>query len=382
MRLVWHVLAGLLVLGALSVGVAACGGDDEGAQSGGGSAAAENGGANGASLAQAQERVEQLKAPTGSGEFPFPEESFDAGTGSAMVISTGDDCPVCAMAARRAVGVFRDIGWEVGEHRDGEFNPGVVGRHIQAAIREDVDGIVVISHNMSQNLNDLRQARDAGIAIGCVNCDISEEVEQLGITDASIDFLAEGEDMGWWLIANSEGAGNIFVADEPSRDPVIKRTRGTTRTLEEHCPDCEVQVETISVTEVPQPGPPTWRSALNANRDVTDAVGYFDGLAAPMARTAQSAGSDVEVSGYDADEAALALLRTSPNFVADFAIPYEYQTWSAVDQVLRAKAELEPWVSNDMPYRLLTKDNVETFTPDFAPEDDWKARFMEQWGKA
>jgi ribose transport system substrate-binding protein len=377
-----RAFAALLVLAAMALTVVACGDDDDDSSSGSDSGSDTSGSSGGGSdlVAESKAIVEKAKSPSGTGEFPFPDEAFDAGKGTAMVISTGDTgCPTCQLNADRAVEAVKAAGWEVGPHRDGKFQPAVVGGFLQEAAQKKLDAVVVITHNMGQSVKDIKAALDAGVSIACVNCDIPPEVRELGIPDASVDFTAQGELAGRWVVADSNGKANTVIIDEPSRDPVIHRVAGVTSVLDK-CEECETKKETISVAEVAKPGPPAWRSLLQAEPDMGYAMAYFDGIAIAMAATAQSAGSDVKISGYDTDEAAVELMKKGA-IAADIAIPYEYQDWSAVDLAMRMSKGLDPWEASDMPFRLIVPENVDSFDGNFAPEGDWKQKYLEQWGK-
>jgi ABC-type sugar transport system substrate-binding protein len=140
----------------------------------------------------------------------------------------------------------------------------------------------------------------------------------------------------------------------------------------------------LPVADSAKPGPPQWTSYLSAHPKgkVTDGVGYYDGLTVPMVKSVDTTGrTDVKVSNYDADPGPIDLIKSGDTFVGDFAIPYWYQDYAAVDQVFRSHLKKEPWESDDMPVRLITDDNVDTFEGDFVPEGDWKGEWMKLWGQ-
>ena len=375
-------LLGLLMV-TLLLFVAACGDDEEESGSSGSTTTAADGDdAGAAGLAEAK-KIQQ-EALTQFGEFQMPTEPFDPGNKKGLVIASGFLAPVIAEQAKIAVEAFKTMGWDAPPPLDGKFLPATVGGYIEQAIADKVDGIVFISHNVDDNKAQVEKARDAGIAMSCVNCAVGDELKAMGVTDVSVDFEKQGELQGWNVIALSEGKGKIVITTDPSRQPVVKRVAGTERIIKENCPGCEYEIKTITVAETAKPGPPTWTSLLatRPEGEITHGISYYDGMAVPMAKSAETSGrTDVAVLGYDADAAAIEMVRKGPVFVTDIAIPYSFETWGAVDQVGREKAGLEPWDSDDQPSKLITKDNAAEYTPWFSPEGDWEGEYKKLWGK-
>ena len=81
-------------------------------------------------VAAAQVKVDEYTSAEQT--FPMPTESFDAGTGTAVVIASGSAAAVVQTNAQIAVDAFTAMGWDV--PLDGAFSPPVTGGLIVAAV--------------------------------------------------------------------------------------------------------------------------------------------------------------------------------------------------------------------------------------------------------
>lgn len=318
-------------------------------------------------------------------EFPIPTEAFDPGTGTAAVLAGGFVAPIHFENANITADAFTQMGWDVLGPYDGEFNPSVQGGYVDQAVQDGADAIVIMSTDIDSIPAAVDRALEAGVSVGCVMCYVSDEWLDKGVINASVDFNRQGELMAWYLIDRNQGNVNAVVTDEPAAPTVTLRVAGLQSVLDEQCPDtCSYITEVIPANDSTLPGPPQWTAVLAANPEgITDGIAYYDGLSLPMVNTVESSGrGEIVVSGYDADEPAVELLRQgNENFGATLAAPYEFADWAVVDLVARAQQGLPLWDSANIPSAMLTVDNAKDFTPYFGPSGDWQSEFLKVWGK-
>jgi ABC-type sugar transport system substrate-binding protein len=363
----------------LALAVSACssdGSDDQGTDVGGSSADAE------AAVAAAQDKVAEYSSP--DQQFPEVGPAFDAGTGTAAVITLGSAAPVVQLNAERAVEAFRAMGWTAADPLDGEFNPSVIGGLIDSAVADKVDAITFTSVNVEDSGESIKNALDAGVTLTCVMCPMNTEYADLGVIYATIDFQGQGEILGWYIIDRSEGTGTVVNTADPGSRATVVRAAGVTKIVKENCSTCTVLDDLIIPSaDIALPGPPQWSAFLNSHPegDVTDAVGMADVLGVPMAKTLGDIGrTDIKVTGYDADDAAVELVGTPDSvYAGTVALPYYWGAWAGADLAARQVAGEELWDASKMPMLLITPETVGDFT-EFTPGSDWQDTFKSAWG--
>lgn len=316
-------------------------------------------------------------------DFPVPTESFDPGTHSAAVIAMGSAAAVVQENAEQAVDAFKAMGWDVSGPLDGQFSPPVTGGLIESAVEQGADAIVMVSVNVEDASESVKKALDAGVAISCVMCPKNQEFADAGVMYATIDFEAQGEILGWAMIDQSDGAGQIMTSNDPGSRATVARSDGVTKTVEDNCPDCEILDNLVLPSaDLSKPGPPQWSAFLNANpTGVTDVASMADVVGVPMAKTLTDVGrTDIRMYGYDADAEAIDMIKQGDTpYAATVALPYHWADWAAVDLVARQVAGEKTWDASTLPMQLVTADNVDDFT-EFAPSGDWQGEFKKVWG--
>lgn len=369
-------IAGVLITG---IAAGACSSDaDSDSDSGSGS----SGSTDSSVVADAQALVDEALSPDKT--YPESPGSFDPGQKKAVVIAQGFAIPVIQAMAEEAVTAYQAMGWDVAPALDGELNPATFGGQLDQAVQDGANAVTFVSAPLTPIKPAVERAIDAGVAITCVNCDISDDINELGVQDASVDFQEQGRIIAASIIARTDGKANVLLTEEPAQETVVNRVKG----LEEgfaDCGECEVQKITIPAADSVLPGPPVWTSFLTKNpagSGITDAVAYYDGLTLTMATALKQQGrDDIVLSGFDADEAPVAGIASGDlSIVSDLAIPYEYQVWSAVDLAARISAGAELWDASKMPSTLLQKSNAGDYEPYVGPDGDWKSVFRASWG--
>lgn len=374
------LLAAFAALMLTAFVVTGCGGSDDSGSGDSGSSSDSSGG----SVEFAQEQVDKLKDPK-QAEFPKPTEAFDPGKGKVAVISCGNAGINCKDGAEDATDAAKAMGWEPSAVFDGEFDPAKQAGFIRQAIQEKYDAIVLVSMDVNSVKAAVDAAKKAKIPVTCVMC-ANEGLEDI-VTDVTTGGTADGEAIGYWTVADSDGKAKVIGFDDASFPIVAKRVAAAKAVMEENCPDCTLQEEDIATTELTEPGPPTWTATLTANPAGTFDYAWaaYDPFAIPMAKTAEQQGrDDIKISGYDASPDFVELIKQGGAAAATTAAPFEYAAWGAVDEAARLATGNDTWDATKLPVMLVTQDNADDPALEagfFNPPFDYKAEFAELWGQ-
>ncbi len=373
-RALLAVIAALM----LSVFAVACGGSDDSSSNG------DNGSGGSGSVEAAQEQVDKLLDPS-QAEFPKPTESFNPGQGKVAVISCGNAGINCKDGSEDAVDAAKAMGWTPSPVFDGEFNPAKQAGFIRQAIQEKYDAIVLVSIDAKSIKAAVDAAAKANIPVTCVMC--SNPGMENVVTDVTTGGTADGEAIGYWTVADSDGSAKVIGYDDASFPIVKVRVDAATKVVEENCADCTIEIQDIATTELTEPGPPTWTATLTANPpgSFDYAWSAYDPFAIPMTKTAEQQGrDDIKITGYDASPDFVELIKQGGPAAATTAAPFEYAAWGAVDQAARAVAGSDQWDGTSLPVMLVTAENADNEALEagfFNPPFDFKADFRKLWGK-
>jgi ABC-type sugar transport system substrate-binding protein len=322
---------------------------------------------------------------TSSLKWPQPTEAFDPGTGKVAVISCGNAGVNCLQGSKDVQAAAKAMGWTPSPIFDGEFTPAKQAGFVQQAIQQKYDGIVLVSIDA----NSIKAAIDAAVAakipIACVMCANAAFPDA---HDVSTGGIAEGQAIGTWVASQAKPGAKIVGFDDKSFPIVAVRRENAIAKIKEYCPDCQVEKMDFPTSDLAKAGAPTFTAMLSAHPagSLDFVMAPYDPAAIPFAKAAQQQGrSDYKMTGYDASPDYLTLIKAGTGgAAATTAAPFPYASWGAVDQVARLKAGKKAWVSNRLPTALVTADNADQFgkfgflTPNF----DFKAKFMQLWGKA
>lgn len=361
--------------------VTGCGGSDDSSDSGDSSSGGDT---TTGSVEAAQEQVDILLDPSAV-KFEKPTESFDPGSGKLAVISCGNAGINCKQGSEDAVVAAKAMGWESSPVFDGQFDPSKQAGFVRQAVQEKYDGIVLVSIDVNSIKAAVDAAAKADIPVTCVECS-NPGLEDI-VTDVTTGGTKDGEAIGYWTAANSDGATKIIGYDDKSFPIVAKRVEAAKKTTEENCADCSIEIQQIATTELSEPGPPTWTATLTANPTGTvDTVwAAYDPFAIPMAKTAEQQGrDDINLTGYDASPDFVEMIKQGGVAKVTTAAPFEYMSWGAVDQVGRMATGNDIWPSTELPVILVTQENAdipELEAGFFNPPFDFQAEFKQLWGK-
>lgn len=331
--------------------------------------------------AAAAEKVSEYSSPDQA--FPEVGGRFDPGEHSAVVISGGSSAPVVQENSEKTVEAFEQMGWRVTGPLDGQFNAATVGGYIDRAVADNADSITLTSVNVEDVGESAKRALQAGLTVACLMCAKNDELADLGVMYVTVDFEAQGEILGWYLIDRSQGAGTIVNVVDPGVAATVRRTQGVTATIAANCPDCTVNDDLVLPSaDVQKPGPPQWTAFLNSTPEgsVTDVASMADVVGVALSKGLRDIGrTDIRMSGYDADPEAIELIgQENSTYSGTVALPYSWGSWAIADLSARAVAGQDLWESDNLPMQLVTTENVEDFD-DLTPTSSWQEEFKSKW---
>ena len=335
-------------------------------------------------LAEAETLAAQYQDTAGL-VYPEPPGAFDPGTGRVAIISCGQTGIGCQQMSAFAVEAAKAAGWEPSEVLDGLFDPSVQAKLVQQAINDGYDAIILASIDAASISAAIDAANQANIPVACITCE--NPGFEGKVLDAGPPGYEGGEALATWVTTYFQGDATVVGVDDKSFPIVGARMKGLQEGLAKYCPECTYSQIDFPTAELAQPGPPTWTGFLSANPEgaVDFVAGPYDFFSLPAAKTSAQAGRTTPlIGGFDAYSEFVTAIETGdpPTAVVTVAAPFEYNAWSAMDLVARAKAGEALWEANTMPSALVTKDNASQFSqgylsPPFNVADFYKAI----WGK-
>lgn len=376
------------VVFALMGAVVGCGGSSSTTSSAGSSSvstsSSNSGSATSSSSIVATAKAKVAQFESGNAVFPGPTTAFSPGHKKAMIIACGFEAPVCAQESNFALAALTQMGWQ-GSVQDGKLSPQTQSGLVNQAVLAGDNGILLYGIDVNTIKASIDGAISKHIPIECLAC-YSGALRDHGVTDVTTDFQTQGTMMGYYLVAANNGKAKAVDFVDHAFPQTSLRTAGVQQVLSQ-CSTCKLTVRQMSVSETAQPGPPTWTAFLSQNPPgtYTDAVALYDGAGAPMAKTLKSQGRTTPVvDGYDADpDIVTALATKSLPYGITIGEPLPYEAWAAVDLLGRAAAGKPLWNGGDaLPSVIISSSNASQYNGKyFAPQGDWKAKFLKLWGK-
>jgi ribose transport system substrate-binding protein len=388
-RTTFLAICALLAAGLV---LAACGSDSDSSSGGDTSAevTSDETGATGgdsAGIEEAEAKVKQFTTLTGI-DWPKPPGPFTPGQGKIAILTDGNAGQESLHNAEEAVEAVNLAGWTPSPIFDGEYNPNVQNQNVRTAVAEGYDAVLLLALPPDTVKAALDEAFEKGVIVACVMC--ADFDPGAGNEDLFIESTANGaagEAMGAWIVANSGGDAKILAWIDNAYKIVQNRMAVMETTVGELCPDCEIEFGTNQTTDLSEPGPPFFTAALAANPkgSFDFAIGGYDPLSFQMWQTARQAGRDeLRIGGFDGNPPNIAeIAKGELPELATAVEPYSYETWSAVDQIMRLKTGEETWDTASMPFVLITKENVADYPKSGFFEDpafDFRAMYEEMWG--
>ncbi|MDQ0867319.1 sugar ABC transporter substrate-binding protein [Arthrobacter globiformis] len=355
------VLAGALAL-------TACGSSQGAGNSGGGN--------NDVSAAQKVVTEAQAKVT----KFDFPTEAVNVPKDKLVV---GIPCAYAAEGCKREVDAIAEaakaLGWRY-QMIDPAGDPDKMRSAIRTAIQLKANGIFLGSIPSSVVKDDISTARTSGIKV--VN--MSEPADE-GFADANTlyDHTKAGRWNAAFLTVATKGAGKVISVNDPEFPSVVEWHQGFADGLKELCPGCQIVKDiNFQIANLQTQVPSEFQATLQANPNANAVWTAYDPVAmslSPVIKRSPQNGK-VTVVSQNGDAGALQAIKTGDEpFKATIGVSVEWQSYAAVDQMIRLLAGNLPTnlKTVNVPEKLITKDNVTSIPWD--GDLDWKNAYLKLW---
>ncbi|KQT02766.1 hypothetical protein ASG50_18655 [Rhizobium sp. Leaf386] len=320
-------------------------------------------------------------ASSTKGAWKGPSTSPKIAEGKTVTIISCHQASNCAMDAAGALEAAKAVGWTA-TIVDGKGDAGIYNSAIRTAVNSGVDGIIAIGLPPALIRDGLRYAHEQGVPM--INGTEIATKEDLFAASVDRELAGQGEQLGKWLIADSQGTAKAVLLRADEFPAVLIRQDNVAKTLES-CADCKL-LDSVNLT-VAQGANPSYiqqlvQSVVSRFGDdlqyLVVPYGTLDGLIIPALRAAGR--SDVKVVSYDGNGQQVQLCR-SGQVSAVAATMMTWSGWANVDQLNRVFNKVEPATQN-IPGFLVTKD---TCTQDGLAEKaydlDFRNQYLTLWGK-
>lgn len=309
-------------------------------------------------VAFAQEQLDQLSLD--NIEMPKPTEPVDPGDHRVAIVSCGQAGIGCQIMTQGMIDAVEAIGWTASPLLDGKFDPAEQALLINQAVQDGYEAIFLAAIDTASVKEAVDNALDAGILVFCNTCQSDAHAGK--VIDVGANGTRDGEAAAYWSIVKTGGEGQLLAIDDKAFSVVGNRVQSYQQTIEEHCPDCQLDVVDMATTELAEAGPPTFRAELTSRPEgeLDVAVPPYDAAVIPMAATiTQSGRSDVSTIGYEAlPPTQEEMQKPDSPIEASTVLPYYFSSWLMVDLAARQFAGQELYDANDLPVAIVTKDDV------------------------
>lgn len=376
--LVRPVAVGAVLLAALPALLAGCGSDESGDDSN--DSGGDTSSSSTAWLDDAKEVADQATTvPTTINAAELgpvePPESM-----SLFFIGCDQSIPGCVAQVTGVQEAAEAVGYDV-EVCDAKSDTASFQNCFSQAVNAKPDFIVNNARPASDAAESYADAHDAGIQV--IGQFTSETPDPETGNAAEVGYVCEleGELLGNYIVAQSEGKANVAVFADTVYRCNGQRADGVQAAIEK-CDTCEITVDRYSVATAVTDLPPALQAKIQSSPDLNWIVAT-PGFSGVMAADAiRQAGKDtaISVGTFDGDEPTLAMVRDEDIVKADVASGVYENGWTVVDTAIRLAtgADVPDLISN--PTQLL-------MTADSAPADGtyegaegFRDQFQELWG--
>jgi ribose transport system substrate-binding protein len=366
-RLVGVVAATMVVLT-----LAACGGDgtgDAGATEEG-TPAAESGGEVAAAKAVADKYLAEATEWTGPSSGP---KAVGAGK-KVWWVTCGLAAEGCVRGPKAAEKAAKVLGWDL-RIVDGKFDPRVWNQTIQEAIDQKIDAVVLDSVPTDLVGESVARARKAGVVVGSSGSGNDPGPASVNF-EISLKPEAEAEAMANYLIWKTDGKAKAHIVAVNEFRVARQIVENVTEILE-GCSGCSTEVTNVTSAETATRVPQIATSYQQQHPDTNVLIGAYDAVLLQTIPSMQ--GKDLEIASFNAIAPAVDFVRKGQQ-TATLGFSYEWAGWGVMDNLNRIFSGEEP-VDQDIPIRLITKDNIDSI-PEGESWDsgvDYPAEYTKLW---
>jgi ABC-type sugar transport system substrate-binding protein len=331
-------------------------------------------------------------AQSSSSKFPGPTEAFAAPKNKklAIVVCSGtlEGCVIPANAAKTAA---EALGWKV-TMLDGKGSPDSQNGAIQTAVASGVDAIITSAVDPAQISAGLAAAHNKHIPIGSI-AQFAKASPTGYAFDIGANWADQGKAVGAWMVKESAGKAVVLPMSDKEFASTVAFVDAAVAEIKT-CSTCAVQAtENFVVADVGAPLGQRVVNLLQAAPKVNMVIGAYDPAAAFMVPAIEQAGlgSKIKLAAIVGTAQNLGFIRDGKVQAADVAFDANYEGWAAVDQMARLLAG-KPLVetanpsseeyrySENVPWALLTKDNLPPAGQSWKSQVDTEGGFKHLWG--
>lgn len=313
-------------------------------------------------------------------KFDFPTEAVKPPKDKLVI---GIPCAYAAEGCKRGVDAVEEaakqLGWRY-QMIDPAGDPEKMRSAVRTAIQLKADGIFLAATPPAVVKADVAAARAAGIKV--INM---YEPAPEDFADGNV--FSDRTEGGRWdaalVTVATKGSGKIISINDPEFDSVVNAHKGFVDGIKELCPGCQIVKDfNFQIANLQTQVPADFQASLQANPTTNAVWAAYDPVAlgiTPVINRSPQAGK-IAVTSMNGDAAALAAIKAGNQpFQATFAFSAEWQSYAAVDQLIRLfngnlPAELK---TITVPQKLLTKDSITSIPWD--GDLDWKSAYLKLW---
>jgi ribose transport system substrate-binding protein len=169
-----------------------------------------------------------------------------------------------------------------------------------------------------------------------------------------------------WIIKDSDSKAHVMVITANDAAPTAGMVDAAKDEFAKQCPDCQVDVQNVLISDWPSKIPTLVSTALTRDPDLRYILPLFD-FGAPYAATGiitAGKSDSVKIVSYNGTQSVLQLLQNGGPVAVDVGEPLNWLAYAFMDQAFRVLAGVAPVANEHTPIRLFTAANVdETGTP-------------------
>ncbi|MGR7025783.1 sugar ABC transporter substrate-binding protein [Geodermatophilus sp. URMC 62] len=366
---------------AASMLLTACGSDPSDDTSGG------TGGGPAVDLAAAQESIEPLTRPPAEEDFPFTEPLSERPAPGTVVAFLDVGTPVAAREYADMSEAAKVLGIELQRVQTGQ-SPQEINAALNSVVESKPAAVIDVAIDPALFANQVEELEELGIPFimeSIVNADeFGGDDEQVAYGTAGAK--ANGKMLGSALLAETNGEATdlaFYNVPELAFSAIVQE--GVKEQVEEQCPDCELRVVDVSITEVGSTAARTVVSDLQAHPDTEAFFAAIDELQIGLPAAMDVAGIDVPGMGVGGTPLNLQQVADGQE-LGLLTVDYSMLAWATMDRVARELADQEYdqsfWSeATAVTSQVITKDNVPSdFEAGYVAFPDYKERFTQLWG--
>ncbi|MGR7025787.1 sugar ABC transporter substrate-binding protein [Geodermatophilus sp. URMC 62] len=342
------------------------------------------GGGSGVDLAAAQAAIEPLTKP--AEEFPLTEPLAERPPAGTTVAFLDIGTPALVQFYEQLQEAAEVMGVEL-QHVQTGRSPQEINAAMNTVVESEPDAVIDVALDPALFTPQLEALQEQGAFI-VVNSIVNGE--EFGFDDSQIGSgkagaTENGKVMASTLLAETNGEATELVFYRVPELPFAElELQGAKERLAEQCPDCELRVVDIPITEVGSTASRTVVSDLQANPDTQAFIASIDELQIGLPAAMEVAGLDVPGVGLSPTPVNLQQIAAGEQ-LASLATDIKTLAWFSMDRVARGLA------GQEQDYSFLAEPTAaiaQVFTKDNVPSDpnagyiafpDYKEKFAELW---